>query len=319
MSRLAIQEGRSTKCLPSLSSATRPSLRANLRELSRPSGRAGLIFSNRIPWISERLDDDRQLLRQHYLKHGFADVRIVSAQGDLQADSKGYGVHYEIDEGDRFSFGDMRVETSVKTVDAESLQSLVLAETGEAYDAEKIDRTTEAMTFALWEKGDRFARIKPHLDRDATQRRISVTFRVEEFDHLTVERIEVLGNSKTREYVIRREMTLSEGEPFNAFILERDRTRIKALGFFKSVDVEVKKAPAQTRSKSPCGWLRTIRQSFRSAEATLRAKVSSATYRSRSTIFLAPVATPRSNSPAALRNSMPKSASANRTFSAPTQ
>jgi outer membrane protein insertion porin family len=199
------------------------------------------IFKSDSVYFPERLDDDRQLLRQHYLKHGFADVRIVSAQGDLQADSKGYGVHYEIDEGDRFSFGDMRVETSVKTVDAESLQSLVLAETGEAYDAEKIDRTTEAMTFALWEKGDRFARIKPHLDRDATQRRISVTFRVEESDHLTVERIEVLGNSKTREYVIRREMRLSEGEPFNAFILERDRTRIKALGFFKSVDVEVKK------------------------------------------------------------------------------
>lgn len=199
------------------------------------------IFKSDSVYFPERLDDDRELLRRYYLKHGFADVKIVSAQGTLQPDGKGYGVRYEIDEGDRFTFGDVRVASSVKSTDSESLQSLILAETGEVYDAEKIDRTTEAMTLALWDKGDRFVRIKPHLERDATHRRISVTFRVEDTEHLTVERIEILGNTKTREYVIRREMTLAEGQPYNAFILERDRARIKALGFFKSVDVDVKK------------------------------------------------------------------------------
>src|SRR6185312_17348165 len=119
-------------------------------------------------------------------------------------DGKGYAVRYEIDEGDHFSFGDMRVENSVKTANTEDLQSLVVAEPGDVYDAEKIDRTSEAMTLALWDKGDRFVRVKPVLKRDTANRRISVTFQVEDGEHLVVERIEIIGNTKTREYVIRR-------------------------------------------------------------------------------------------------------------------
>jgi outer membrane protein insertion porin family len=207
------------------------------------------IFKSDSVYFPERLDDDRELLLRYYLKHGFPDVRIVSAKGALQPDGKGYAVRYEIDEGDRFSFGDMRVENSVKTADAENLKSLILAEPGDVYDAEKIDRTSEAMTLALWDKGDRFVRVKPHLERDRSNRRISVTFQVEDGERLTVERIEILGNTKTREYVIRREMTLAEGQPYNAFILERDKKRIKALGFFKSVDVEVKNGASPSAVK----------------------------------------------------------------------
>ena len=207
------------------------------------------IFKSDSVYFPERLDDDRELLRRYYLKHGFPDVRIVSAEGALQPDGKGYAVRYEIDEGDRFSFGDMRVENSVKTADAESLKSLILAEPGDVYDAEKIDRTTEAMTLALWDKGDRFVRVKPHLERDRANRRISVTFQVEDGEHLTVERIEIRGNTKTREYVIRREMTLAEGQPYNPLSSNGISRTSRHLGFFKSVDTEVKNGASRSAVK----------------------------------------------------------------------
>jgi outer membrane protein insertion porin family len=200
-------------------------------------------------YFPERLDDDRELLRRYYLQHGFADVRIVSAEGTLQPEGKGYAVRFEIDEGDRFAFGKVSVETSVKGADPGALKSMILAQSGDVYDAEKIDRTTEAMSLALWDKGDRFWRIKPHLEHDATRHQISVTFRIEDGEHLTVERVEISGNTKTRDYVIRREMMLAEGQPFNAFILERDRTHIKALGFFKSVNIEAKNGAAPSSVK----------------------------------------------------------------------
>lgn len=198
------------------------------------------ILSSNSIYYPERLNDDRELLRRFYLQHGFPDVRIVSADGKLLRDGKGYAVRFVIDEGQRYSFGNVAIETSENNIDTADLQSMILAQAGDIYDAAKIEKTTEALNLALWDKGDRSLQVRPVFNRDAAHHQVSVTFRVEDGKHLTVERVEITGNTKTRDYVIRREMMLTEGQPFNAYILERDKTHIKALGFFKSVDIEAK-------------------------------------------------------------------------------
>lgn len=198
-----------------------------------------VLRSNSI-YFPERLDNDRELLRRFYLKHGFADVHVVSAEGKLDQEGKGYAVRFVINEGDRYAFGDIGIEASAKGVDINALRQIIPMQPGDAYDASKIDKTTEAMTLALWKNGERSLRVRPQLGHDESHHRISVTFRIEEGENLTVERIEIFGNTKTRDYVIRREMMLTEGQPFSVFILERDKEHIKALGFFKSVNLEAK-------------------------------------------------------------------------------
>lgn len=202
------------------------------------------ILSSNSIYDSERLNDDRELLRHYYLEHGFPDIKIVSADGTMLPDGKSYAVRFVIDEGERYSLGNVAIDASAIKIDTEALRAVLLVKPNDIYDAAKIDKTTEALSLALWDNGDRWLKVRPILNRDSAHRQISITFHVEDGQHLVVERVEITGNTKTRDYVIRREMMLSEGQPFNAFILERDKTRIKALGFFKSVDLDAKPGTA---------------------------------------------------------------------------
>jgi outer membrane protein insertion porin family len=191
-------------------------------------------------YVAERLEEDRDLLRRHYLTHGFAEVKVVTAEGALDATGNGYAVKFVIDEGTRFSFGAVSLDPAVKDLDSARLTPLILPQAGEIYNAALIDQTVEAISLALWESGQKFARVVPELRRDHETHRVTVAFRVEEGPHITVERVAISGNTKTQASVILREMKLREGDAFNALMLTRDRTRIKALGFFKSVDTKVK-------------------------------------------------------------------------------
>ena len=198
-----------------------------------------IIKSNSI-YVAARLEEDRALLRRHYLTHGYADAKVLSADATLETGGKGYAVKYVIEEGDSFNFGLVKVESALQGIATSSLTAHVLVKPGEVYNAELIDKTTEAMSLALWESGQRFARVMPKRDRDAKARLIAITYLIEDGPHVTVERVDVSGNKKTQDAVIRREMKIVEGEPFNALVLERDKARIKALGFFKSVEMKTK-------------------------------------------------------------------------------
>ena len=198
------------------------------------------IIKSGSTFVAAHLDDDRELLRRHYLSHGYADVKIVSAEGTLDATGNGYAVKFVIEEGDPFNFANVSVETRVTDVDVAKLTSLLQIRSGDVYNAMLIDKSTEAVALALWDSGQHFARVVPKIQRDPQKRQILVAFRIEDGAHTTIERVEVSGNSKTRTEVILREMKLREGEAFNPLILERDKSRIKALGFFKNVETTAK-------------------------------------------------------------------------------
>ncbi|HKD58314.1 MAG TPA: outer membrane protein assembly factor BamA [Hyphomicrobiaceae bacterium] len=183
----------------------------------------------------ERIEQDKDLLRRHYLKHGFPDARVVAAEAVQNPQGTGYTITFTVEEGERFTFAPTTVESSLRGADPAKLQELVAVKPGNAYSQEAIEKSVEKMTLALSDQGLAFAQVKPTPKRDAEGHTIAIAFHVEEGPRIYVERIEIVGNKKTQDFVIRREFRVAEGDAVNAFLIESGRRRVQALGFFKSV------------------------------------------------------------------------------------
>ncbi len=185
----------------------------------------------------DRLEADRDLLRRFYLKHGFADVRIVAAAAEFDPARKGFLVTFTIDEGPQYRFGTVDIETSVRTLDPLALRSRLRAYPGDVYNAEAIEKTVEDLTIEASKRGYAFATARPRGDRDYEKRLVNVVFVLEEGSRAYIERINIRGNSRTRDYVIRREFDLSEGDAYNRALVDRAERRLKNLNYFKTVKI----------------------------------------------------------------------------------
>ena len=183
----------------------------------------------------ERIEQDKDLLRRHYLKQGFPDARVVAAEAVQNPQGTGYTITFTVEEGERFTFAPASVESSLRGADPEKLRELVAVKPGNVYSQEVIEKSVEKMTLALSDQGLAFAQVKPMPKRDAEGHTIAIAFHVEEGPRIYVERIEIVGNKKTQDMVIRREFRVAEGDAVNAFLIESGRRRVQALGFFKSV------------------------------------------------------------------------------------
>jgi outer membrane protein insertion porin family len=204
-------------------------------------------FKNNVVYDPDRLNLDRELLRQYYLKNGYADARVVSAAVDLDREGRSFFITFTIDEGELFKFGAIGAESAVASVDASSLQGQFLTIPGQIYNAALIDKTIEKLTLLISEQGYAFARIRPRVDRDAAQRIISITYVIEEGPRVYIERINVNGNTRTRDYVIRREFRLAEGDAYNPLLVDRAKKRLQGLGFFKTVEIRRTQGSAPDR------------------------------------------------------------------------
>jgi outer membrane protein insertion porin family len=182
----------------------------------------------------ERVQRDRELLRQYYLKNGFPDARIVAAEAIANAQGTGYSVQFTIDEGERYYIGGAKITTEDR-VDVQGLESAILVKPGSPYNREQLDRSVEKMTLALSDRGYPAIQVRPVETRDGATHTIAVGFHLAQGPRLYVERIDIVGNTKTKDFIIRRQLRIEEGDAVNAFLLERARTRVQALGFFKSV------------------------------------------------------------------------------------
>ncbi len=198
-------------------------------------------------YAADRLELDSELLRRHYMMHGYPEVKITKAEGALDAAGSGYAVKFAIDEGDRFDFGAVTLDSAIVGVDVAALKALIGAREGEPYNAEAIDKSTEAISLALWEAGRQFARAVPKFAPDRKRHLWPVAYRVEDGPHIIIERLEITGNTRTNDEVIRRELHLKEGGAFNPLMLAHDRARVKGLGFFKSVAMETKPGSAKDK------------------------------------------------------------------------
>jgi outer membrane protein insertion porin family len=195
----------------------------------------------------DRLNLDRELLRQYYLKNGYADARVVSAGAELDRDGSGFFITFVIEEGELFSFGKIEVESQLPGIDTPTIRGEVLTQPGDSYNMALIDKTAEKLTLLVSEQGFAFARVRPRADRDLASRTISVTYVIDEGPRIYIERINIIGNLRTRDFVIRREFRLAEGDAYNPLLIDRAKTRLQALGFFKSVDIKRRPGSAPDR------------------------------------------------------------------------
>lgn len=195
----------------------------------------------------DRLNLDRELLRRYYLKNGYADARVVSAVADLDREGKGFFITFTVEEGELYHFGNVDVESTLPSVDPATLHQDLTTLPNDTYNAERVDNTTEKLTVAVAEQGYAFGQIRPRIDRDPIGRKINLVYVVEQGPRIYIERINIIGNVRTRDYVVRREVRLAEGDAYNRLLVEQARTRLQKLSFFKSVKVTTEPGSAQDR------------------------------------------------------------------------
>ncbi|MEO0617718.1 MAG: outer membrane protein assembly factor BamA [Pseudomonadota bacterium] len=185
----------------------------------------------------DRLNLDRELLRQFYLKNGYADAQVLAATADIDQSGTGFFITFTIDEGEKYTFGEVAIENGLQEVDVSAIDIPLQAQTGDTYNAALVEKDIERITLAVAGDGYAFARVRPRAIRDPIARTIGVVYAVEQGPRVYIERIEIFGNTRTEDKVIRREFRLVEGDAYNQLLVNRAEKRLKALGFFKNVGV----------------------------------------------------------------------------------
>ena len=195
----------------------------------------------------DRIEADRDLLRRFYLKHGYADVQVISATGVYDPGRKGFIITFTIEEGPQYRFGDINIQSNVRAVDANSLRPVLLTHKGDIYNGDAVEKTVEDITVEMARRGYPFGTVRPRGDRNPQTRTVGVTYVVDEGTRAYIERINIIGNTRTRDYVIRRELDINEGDPYNRALLDRAERRIKNLNFFKDVKITSEPGSAPDR------------------------------------------------------------------------
>lgn len=189
-------------------------------------------------YSEDQLQIDRQLIELYYMNHGYPDATVTSAVGEFDASRGAYFVNFTINEGERYRFGNIGVETSIPGLNADALTSTIRTGKGSTYSLADLQKSQEEMAFEATAQGYAFADVRPRIDRDVATSTFNVTYLVDQGARIYVERINITGNEKTRDAVIRRELDFGEGDPFNRSMVQRGKSNIENLGFFKTVSVD---------------------------------------------------------------------------------
>jgi len=186
----------------------------------------------------DRMAFDKQLLRDFYRSQGYADFRITSAVTELAPNKEDFFINMTVEEGELYYFGDIEVESQIPDLKSEVLSLLVFTRKGDLYNSELIDQTVEYLSDVAGLKGYAFVNVRPRIRRDRKTQTVNITYVVNKAPRVYVERIEIHGNVRTHDRVIRREMRLTEGDSYNSSKMKRSEIRIKSLGFFKEAEIE---------------------------------------------------------------------------------
>ncbi|MGD1956281.1 MAG: outer membrane protein assembly factor BamA [Sphingomonadales bacterium] len=217
-------------------------------EIATTEKRWWKFFGSNDTYDPDRLAYDREVLRQFYLTEGYADFRVISAVAELTPDRKDFFLTFTVEEGEIYDFGEIEVESEIRDLKPEILENLIPMEAGDRYNAKLIEDTIESMTNAAGLFGYAFVDIRPRIRRNRKDRVMNITFQVLQAPRVYVERININGNVRTIEDVVRREFRLQEGDPFNLSRVERSKQRIQSLGFFQE-ELEIEQLPGSTPDK----------------------------------------------------------------------
>jgi outer membrane protein insertion porin family len=195
----------------------------------------------------DRVEADRDLIRRYYLKHGFADVQVVAALTEYDPERKGFLVTFKIEEGQQYRVSAVNFESSIATLDGNTLSGFSRVSVGSLYNAEALEKSVEEMQIEASRRGYAFAVVHPRGDRNFEAHTVTITFAIDEGPRTYIERINIRGNTRTRDYVIRREFDLSEGDAYNRALVDRAERRLKNLDFFKSVKITTEPGSSSDR------------------------------------------------------------------------
>lgn len=195
------------------------------------------FFTGGDTYDPDRIAQDRELLRTYYRSKGYADASVSAATAEYDPAQQGFAVTFAIDEGALYRFGNANVVCNIPGVDTSQLSRLTLIRNGALFDGNAVDKTTDLLAIELSKLGYPFAHATPRITRDQAGQRIDIAFTIDQGVRAYVERIEIHGNSRTRDYVIRREFDFGEGDPYNKTLIDRAERRLKNLNYFKSVKI----------------------------------------------------------------------------------
>ncbi len=195
-----------------------------------------------------RVDFDKELLRRYYLRNGYADFEVRDATAELAPDRSSFFVTFTLNEGAQYKVGSISVDSKLPNLNGADLMPYVDQEQGEVYDGDAVERSVNAIQDAAQARGYNFAQVRPRIARDTAKHTVDLVFDVTEGPRIYVERIDIIGNTRTKDKVIRRELQLAEGDAFNAAAIRRSRSRLNDLGFFNSVNIT--EAPGSTSDKA---------------------------------------------------------------------
>lgn len=208
------------------------------RELVTRESRWWRFFSSNDNYDPDRLEYDRELLRQFYQNQGYANFRVLSSVAELTPDQDAFYITMTIDEGEIYNFGEVKVSTEIEDLNEDFLAALLPVREGETFQGQLIEDSIDSLTFATGASGYAFVNIRPLTTRNRDTRTVDVEFVIDEGPRVYIERIDIVGNTRTLDRVIRRELDIVEGDAFNQALLDRSRGSVRSLGFFEEVEVE---------------------------------------------------------------------------------
>ena len=206
-------------------------------EIATRQSRWWRFFSSNDNYDPGRLEYDRELLRQFYQNNGYYDFRVVSAVADLTPDQEDFYITYTVDEGVQYNFGTVNVSTQLDKLNSDALRNTLSIQEGDLFRGNRIEDAIDTLTYAAGIAGYAFVDITPDLRPNPETNTVDVTFAIDEGPRVYIERINIVGNTRTLDRVVRRELRVSEGDAFNRVLLDRSRNRVRALGYFKEVEI----------------------------------------------------------------------------------
>jgi len=195
----------------------------------------------------DRVEADRDLIRRFYLKNGYADVQVVAALTEYDPEKKGFNVTFKIEEGAQYRVGAVDFRSSIANFDPSSMRGYSRVHAGSLYNVESVEKSVEEMQIEASRRGYAFAVVRPGGDRNFEAHTVSVVFNIDEGPRTYIERINLRGNTRTRDYVIRREFDISEGDAYNRALVDRAERRLKNLDYFKSVKITTEPGSSSDR------------------------------------------------------------------------
>ena len=261
------------------------------------------FFSSNDNYDPDRIDYDREQLKKFYNNRGYYDFRVVSSVAELTPDQHNFALSYTIDEGKKYNFGKIKVKTENEKLNPAYLEAAIPFSTGQLYEGDKIEKAVDAITYAAGASGFAFVEVHPDDQPNPDTRTVDLTFNVREGARVYIDKINIVGNTQTLDRVIRREMKLSEGDAYNKALVERSKTYVQGLGFFKEESVKIDTVPSTSPDRTslnvsvteqPTGQLSfgagfssieklildlSVEQSnFRGTGQNVRARISTGTY-----------------------------------------